>query len=130
MIPDWPVGTVAVLATAGEAPHAIPVSTAMRLDATTAAFALAHRRESLTRLRADPRCALTVMVEGAAFTLHGTAAEAGKLEGAVAVRMTVERVQDHMEETFAIQRGVFWHWLNADAAEKDAVIRDGLSAIR
>ncbi|MEA2311676.1 MAG: hypothetical protein QOE28_2557, partial [Solirubrobacteraceae bacterium] len=29
-LPDWPDGTVAVLATAGDAPHAIPVSLVVR----------------------------------------------------------------------------------------------------
>ncbi len=126
-VPEWPIGTVAVLSTSGV--HAIPVSTAVRTSAATVQFALGSRRGSLERLRLDGRCALTVIAEGMAFTLYGTATEAGEVEGAVAVRMAVERVQDHMEEAFAIKRGVFWHWLDTDAAEKDAAIRAGLASL-
>ena len=71
MLPTWPDGTVAVLSTSG--PHAIPVSTAVRSGDATIHFALAHKRESLARLRDDPRCALTVIAADTAFTAHATA---------------------------------------------------------
>lgn len=128
-VPEWPPGTVAVLSVGGDAPHAIPVSTAVRTSDATVHFALGPRRGSLERLRADPRCALTVVcAEDLAFTLYGTAAAVGEVEGAVAVRMDVERVQEHMQPTFAIKRGVFWHWLDAEAAAKDVAIRAGLAS--
>ena len=72
MLPDWPPGTVAVLTTHGADPHAIPVSTGVRRGPTTILFALSLRRESLARLRADPRCALTIVAGGdVAVTAHG-----------------------------------------------------------
>src|SRR5918911_387339 len=63
-LPEWPPGTVAVLSTAGAAPHAIPVSTAVRAGERHVLLALAPRRSSLARLRADPRVALTVLAAG------------------------------------------------------------------
>ena len=73
-LPAWPAGTVAVLSTGAGEPHAIPVSTAVRRGPRTIVFALALRRESLARLRADPRCALTVLAAGnVAFTALGRA---------------------------------------------------------
>ena len=82
--PTWPDGTVTVLSTGGGAPHAIPVSTAVRSGPRHVHFALALRRESLARLREDPRCALTVLAKGVAVTALGTAtmveeARAGRL---------------------------------------------------
>jgi hypothetical protein len=46
-----------VLSTGAGAPHAIPVSTALRSGPATLHLALGLRRESLARLREDPRCA-------------------------------------------------------------------------
>ena len=60
-LPDWPHGTVTVLSTGRRAPHAIPVSAAIRRGPRELALALALRRESLARLREDPRCAVTVL---------------------------------------------------------------------
>lgn len=125
MIPDWPEGTAAVLATA-EA-HAIPVSTAMRTSATTVHFALGRRRTTLEHLRRDPRAALVVMAAGTAFTLYGTVTELSEeLEGTVALRLDVESVQDHLQPTFVIEAGVAWRWTDADAAARDDAIRTAL----
>lgn len=123
-VPEWPAGTVAVLCTA-EA-HAIPVSTAVRLDDSTVVFGLGGRRGSLARLRADPACSLCVVAGGVAVTLHGTAEEAGDVAGIVAVRLHVERVVDHMTPEFRIDAGVAWEWTNARARERDAAVRAGL----
>ncbi|MFM9128075.1 MAG: DUF6159 family protein [Solirubrobacterales bacterium] len=81
-LPDWPAGTVCLLATAGE-PHAIPVSTALRAGDREILLALGSRRGALERLRADPRVALAVLAAGdLAFTAHGSAAVAADpLEG-------------------------------------------------
>jgi hypothetical protein len=121
MLPEWPEGTVATLSTAG--PHAIPVSTAVRAGPATIRFALANRRESLVRLRAEPRCALTVIARDAAFTAHGRARVIRELERVAIVELAVEDVQDHMQPTFAIEDGVRWHWTDAGAERADALLR-------
>jgi hypothetical protein len=124
VIPAWPEGTAAVLSTAG--PHAIPVSTAVRTSDATVHFVLGRRRASLTRLREDPRAALTVMAADAAFTLHGRASEDGEAEGTIVLRLDVDRVQDHLTPLFVIEAGVAWRWTDDDAAARDAAIREQL----
>ena len=55
-LPEWPDGTVAMLSTHGDGPHAIPVSLILRAGPRRArSSASAPRRESLARLREDPR---------------------------------------------------------------------------
>jgi flavin reductase (DIM6/NTAB) family NADH-FMN oxidoreductase RutF len=126
-LPDWPPGTVAILATGGGAPHAIPVSTAVRAGPRTVLFALAPSRESLARLRADPRCALALLAAGdVAVTLYGRAAVAGDVGGVVAVRLEVDEVQDHGLPTFEIEAGVRWRWRDPEAERRDADVRAGL----
>ncbi len=126
MIPDWPDATVAVLTTAGEEPHAIPVSTAVRTGDREVRLALGRRRESLARLRRDPRCALTVVAAGVAVTLHGRAAETGEAAGVVILTMSVESVQDHDTPLFEIDAGVAWRWTDAEAERRDAEVRAAL----
>jgi flavin reductase (DIM6/NTAB) family NADH-FMN oxidoreductase RutF len=127
---DWPDGTVAVLTTAGERPHAIPVSTAVRTGPATVHLGLGRRRASLANLRADPRCALTVLAAGIAVTLHARATVVAEdLEGVAAVRLDVEAVQDHDQPTFALTAGVAWHWTDAAAAARDAAVRAALRAL-
>jgi hypothetical protein len=99
-LPHWPPGTVALLATGAGAPHVIPVSTALRAADDRVLLALAHRRESLRRLREDPaggaRAARRRRRGG-----HGArpaAVVADPLPGAenvVAVELRVTEVQDH-----------------------------------
>ena len=118
-LPEWGPRTVAVLSTGAGAPHAIPVSTAVRAGPRTIALALALRRESLARLREDDRCALTVMAGGdVAFTAHGRAtivAEPMAVSDRVAaVRIDVDAIQDHGNDRFEIDDGVRWHWTDAD----------------
>lgn len=129
-LPDWPDCTVAVLSTAGAAPHAIPVSTAVRSGPRTIHLALALRRDSLARLRADPRVALTIHAPGVAFTAVGTAAIAqeplDEAPGVAAIRVDVEAIQDHLTPRFAIAAGVDWHWTDPDARAADAAVRAGL----
>ena len=127
MLPDWPPGTPAVLATAGEAPHAIPVSTARRAGDRTLLLGLAPSRTSLARLRADPRVALTVLAgDDVAFTAHGRAVVVGEAAGVVAVRVDVDDVQDHRQPTFVIENGVRWRWTDPDAERRDAEVRAAL----
>ncbi len=133
-LPDWPAGTVAVLATGAGAPHAIPVSALLRAGPARIVLALAPRRESLRRLREDPRVALTVMAAGnVALTAEGGARViAEPLPGAervVGVEMLVERVQDHGTRHFAITDGVQWHWAEEEAERRDAQVRAALAAL-
>jgi hypothetical protein len=127
-VPAWPEGTVAVLATHGDTPHAIPVSSAIRTGERTVHFALAHRRTSLARLRADPRCALTVLAgPDLAFTLHGRAEVVHEdIAGTAGLRLDVEAIQDHLQPTFTIEAGVAWHWTDEDAGQRDAAVRAAL----
>jgi hypothetical protein len=127
-LPDWPDGTVAILSTGGGAAHAIPVSTCVRAGPRTVLLALAARRESLARLRADPRCALSLLVAGdVAVTAHARATILHELlDGVVAVKLDVERMQDHGQPTFEIQAGVRWRWVDDAARERDAALRAAL----
>ena len=94
-------------------------------------LALAVHRESLARLRREPRCALTI-VTGAdvACTAHAHAEILKEVaEGVVAVALDVYAIQDHMQPRFAIERRVAWRWTDEDAAERDRVIRTTLSEL-
>jgi Pyridoxamine 5'-phosphate oxidase len=131
MLPDWPPGTVTILSTGGGAPHAIPVSTALRAGPQTIVIGLANRRESLARLREDPRCALTVLAEGdVAFTAYASATILDEVVGGVTgVRLDVLEVQDHGQPTFVIDGGVRWRWTDDDAAGRDAELRAALERL-
>jgi flavin reductase (DIM6/NTAB) family NADH-FMN oxidoreductase RutF len=122
---------VAILSTGAGAPHAIPVSTCVRAGPRTVLLALAHRRESLARLREDPRCALSIVGAGnVAVTAHARATILHDLSDAVvAVRLDVERLQDHGQPTFEIEEGVRWRWLDDEARERDAQLRAALKAL-
>jgi hypothetical protein len=122
-LPEWPVDTVAVLSTGAGAPHAIPVSTAVRSGPATVHFALGLRRESLARLREDPRCALTVLAAGVAVTALGTATVVEENDRIAFLRLDVEAVQDHDQPTFEVEDGVRWHWTDDAAKAGDAEVR-------
>ena len=124
MLPDWPERTIAVLSTAG--PHAIPVSTATRSGDTTVHLALAHRRDSLARLREQPRCCLTLHAPGVTCTAHGTASVVGEDDRVAFVRLDVEAVQDHNRPAFEIEDGVRWRWTDPEAERADAGVRAAL----
>jgi flavin reductase (DIM6/NTAB) family NADH-FMN oxidoreductase RutF len=133
-LPEWAPGTVAVLSTGAGAPHAIPVSTGVRTGPRTVLLALSRRRETLTRLRADPHCALTVLGEGdVAFTAHATATVVQEPMEAddrvVAVRLDVDEVQDHGDPRGEVEAGVRWRWTDAEAQRRDAAIRAALHAL-
>jgi hypothetical protein len=133
VLPEWPPGTVAILATGAGAPHAIPVSTIVRAGPRALLLALGSRRESLRRLREEPRCALAIMAAEVAVTVHGRACVvADPLEPpgrVVAVRVVVDRIQDHDRPTFAIEGGVPWRWTDADDEANDAAVRAALLAL-
>jgi hypothetical protein len=132
-LPEWPAGTVAILATAGGPPHAIPISTAVRAGPHRVLLALARTRVSLTRLRDDSRCALTVLAEGVAFTAHGRAAVVQEpmevAESVVAVAIDVHEVQSHADPRFALEAGVAWRWVDDEAAARDAAIHEALGRL-
>ena len=97
-------------------------------------LALARRRESLARLREEPRCALTVMADGdVAFTAHGHATIVEEpmtvSDRVAAVRVHVDAIQEHGQDTFDIDEGVRWHWTDAEAERDDAEILAALSRI-
>ena len=132
MLPEWPPGTVAILATRG--PHAIPVSTALRAGPNCVLLALAPSRGSLMRLRVDTRVALTVLsATDKAFTARGRArVVADPLPGAetvVAVAIDVTEVSDHFRDTYTIEGGVQWRWTDAEAERRDAAVREALQAL-
>lgn len=124
-LPHWEPGTAAVLCVAG--PHPIPVSTSVRAGDRRLLFALGGRRETLERLRADPRAALCMLGPALAFTAHGTAAVVsdglGSSGGTVAVELSVDRVQDHLADDRTDMLGAApWRWREERYAESDAAI--------
>jgi hypothetical protein len=132
MLPDWPAGTVTILSTGGEAPHAIPVSAALRAGPRRVLLALAGSRGSLARLRVDPRVALTILCAGdVALTAHGhaTVIDETLVDGVAAVEIDVVRVQDHNRPTFSIDGGVGWRWTDPAAAARDAEVRAALARL-
>jgi hypothetical protein len=132
-LPEFEPGTVCVLTTGGGAPHAIPVSTALRAGSRRVLLALAARRESLARLRREPRCALTIMAADVACTAHARAEIVQEslpgAEGVAAVALEVDVIQDHMQPRFAIAAGVAWDWTDEDARRGDAAVRAALDEL-
>ena len=124
-LPQWPEGTVAVLTT--HPAHAIPVSLALRTGDRELVIGLAPRRRSLEHLRADPRCAVTVLTGGLSFTAHGRAVAFGEPDPVVAVRIVVDEIADHDHPTFEIEAGVAWRWTDETASERDAAAREALA---
>jgi len=133
-LPAWTPGTVAILSTGAGAPHAIPVSTGVRGGPRTVLLALARRRGSLARLREDPRCALTLLDDGdVAVTAHARATVVQEpmaiSDRVAAVRLDVDRIQDHGQPRFRIDAGVRWHWTDQEADRRDAEIRAALEEL-
>jgi hypothetical protein len=132
-LPDWEPGTVCVLSTGAGAPRAIPVSTAVRAGPRRVLLALAPRRESLARLRREPRCALTIVAAGVACTVHARAEVVEErlpgAEGVAAVALEVDDIQDHLQPRFSIAGGVAWDWTDEDARASDAAVRGALAEL-
>jgi len=126
-LPEWPEGTVAVVTTAGDAPHAIPVSLVLRAGPRTLTLGLAPARATLDRLRADPRCAVTILAAGdLAFTAHGRATAFDEAGAVIAVTVEVDRIADHNRPTYTIHDGVRWEWTDPEAEARDAEARAAL----
>jgi hypothetical protein len=131
-LPRWPDGTVVILVTGGGDPHAIPVSAALRAGDQRVLLGLARSRDSLARLRRDPRVALSITAGGdIAVTAYGSATVLDEqLTAAVAaVAVAVDRVQDHNRPTFEIDAGVTWRWTDATAARRDEETRAALARL-
>ena len=127
-LPEWERGTPAVLCVAG--PHPIPVTTPVRRGPDRVLLALGRRRETLERLRVDPRVALLVIGKGVAFTAHSRALviaeELEATDTVVAVELTVERVQDHLaDERTEMLDGARWRWCNEhDGEMEDQIVAE------
>jgi hypothetical protein len=122
-LPDWPSGTVLMLATSGEQPHVIPVSAAVRAGSRRVLLGLAQRD--------TPNVALGIVAQGIAVTVHGHARilEDELVEGVTAVAVEALRVQNHARPTFAIESGVSWRWIDAEAQQRDAAVRAALARL-
>lgn len=125
-LPQWEEGTPAIVCVAG--PHAIPVSTAMRVSDDVLRFALGGGRETLRRLRSDPAIAVCILGDGIAFSAYGRSEVVREgLESApdvVAVELRVERVQDHLADgRTEMTDGARWRWLDPSMAESEPKIR-------
>ena len=127
-LPHWDSGTPAILCVAG--PHAIPVSTAVRAADDRVLFALGRRRDTLERLREEPRVALCLLGEGLAFTAHGPAAVIRErleaTESVVAVELNVDGVQDHLADgRTEMLDGARWRWRDeADGEIEHAIVAE------
>lgn len=131
MLPDWPAGTVAILVTLGETPHAIPVSAILRAGPARLIMGLADTRGSLERIRHRPQVAVVLLAEGLAITARGHAREMGvpAADGVAGVEVAVEAVDDHLRPTFTLESGVQWRWTDAEAQARDDAVRAGLARL-
>jgi hypothetical protein len=121
-----------VLCAAG--PHAIPVSSYVRSDGGRVLIALGGRRETLARLRDDPRAAFCVLGQAVAFTAYGDAVilreSLETAPGNVAVELRVDRVQDHLADgRTEILAGPRWRWVDAEAAAIQPQILEELRSL-
>jgi hypothetical protein len=127
-LPEWRLRTPAVLCAAG--PHAIPVSTGVRASGDRLLFALGGRRETLQRLREDPRAAYCLLGSDLAFTAYGrvrVVEEQLEVAPVAALELRVERVQDHLTDgRTELLEPARWRWRDERAREKD---REVLAAL-
>ncbi len=131
-LPRWSPGTVLILVTQGDEPHAIPVSAAVRAGPRRALIGLAHGRESLDRLRALPSVGLVILGAGdVAVTAYGAARvrDPELTAGVAAVEIEISWVQDHNRDTFEIQSPVGWRWSDEQAEHRDAELREALARL-
>jgi hypothetical protein len=124
-LPEWPVRTIAVLATLGDdEPHAIPVSAPIRAGDRRILLNLHRTRDSLQRLRERPRVAFTILAaENIAFTARGPAriiqVPMSTAPDYVAIAIDVEQIDDHRQPAFQVQAGPDRQWV--DETERDAL---------
>jgi hypothetical protein len=127
-LPDWPPGTVAILVTGGERPHAIPVSAVLRAGRRRLLIGLARSRESLARLQSSPEVTVAICARNVAVSVDGraTVLDSDLVEGVAAVAVDVETIHDHDRPTFALHAGVAWEWTDEEAARRDAAVQAAL----
>jgi hypothetical protein len=127
-LPDWPAGTVAILVTGGQRPHAIPVSAVLRAGPRRLLIGLAHSRESLARLGRWPEVTVAICARDVAVSVDGraTVLESDLLEGVAAVAVDAEAIHDHDRPTFALHAGVAWEWTDEEAARRDGEVHAAL----
>jgi hypothetical protein len=121
-LPEWPTRTIAILATVGDGPHAIPVSAPLRAGDRRILLSLHRTRESLDRLRTRPEVALAVLAEGnIAFTARGRTRILQEPMAAApdyaAIAIDVEQIDDHRQPAFEVEAGVDRRWLDEDERE-------------
>ena len=119
-LPGWPSRTVAVLSTADEDVHAIPVSAPVRAGDRAILLSLHRSRDTLGRIRRWPHVALTFLAEGnVAFTARGQATIVEESMAAdpeyAAVSIAVDYVDDHRQPTFRVTAGVDREWADEPA---------------
>jgi hypothetical protein len=76
--------------------------------------------------------ALTIVAaDNLALTAYGRAEplEEPMPGGVVAVRIAVERIQDHRRPAFLIEAGVRWRWTDTSEQDRDAQVRSALEKI-
>ncbi|HEX3831528.1 MAG TPA: hypothetical protein VHW04_06125 [Solirubrobacteraceae bacterium] len=127
-LPNWPGGTVAILVTGGERPHAIPVSAVIRAGPRRLLIGLARSRESLARLRRSPEVTVAICARDVAVSVDGRARvlKSDLVDGVAAVAVEAEAIHDHDRPTFALHAGVAWEWTDDEAARRDAAVQAGL----
>ena len=69
---------------------------------------------------------VAVLLGASLATLFGRLLSVGAPDLRGALRLDVERVQDHAQPTFAVLEGVRWEWTDADASRADAELRAAL----
>jgi hypothetical protein len=116
-LPEWPLRTIAVLATVNETVHAIPVSAPVRAGDRRILLSLRRDRGSLARLREQPQVALTLLTEGdIALTASGSASVVEEpmdcAPDYAAVAIDVERIDDHRQAAFRVEAGVDRSWVD------------------
>jgi hypothetical protein len=131
-LPHWRRGAAGVLCASG--PHPIPVSTAVRVRGDRLLLALGRQRETLSRLRHEPRAAFCLMEAGIAFTAHGSARVVRdplrSAEGVAAVELRVESVQDHLADgRTELLEGPRWRWRDERFAESERAIVEELEEL-
>lgn len=108
--PAWPARTVAVLSTAGEDVHAIPVPAPVRAGDRAILLSLHRSRDTLGRIRRWPQVARTFLAEGdVAFTARGRATiveEPMAVDPEYdAVPIAVDHADDHRQPAFRVTAG-------------------------
>jgi oxalate decarboxylase len=106
-LPDWPEGTLGVLSTIDGGPHAIPLSTIVRVADRRVRFGLRRDHGSLERLRESPQIALLVLGEGnTAFTASGRARviqeSMPREPNFAAVELAVDSIDDHRQLPYEV----------------------------